>query len=152
MILVVHKLADQTEGARVPRWRVDTGERYLVNPETGAEEAWPLLGVKLAGSLGGERTEGAPDLTGASMTAVEQWEREGWVRLEGLEVTHAPGGPPEQPWRVTHTFRTAKRIIFSTLDEGNVVYQVIGNPGKYDDPESHDGKRVDWFYALKRVG
>lgn len=118
--LVVRKLADKTAGGGAP---------------------WPSAGVRL---------ESIPNLTRVSMRWVDENRADGWIRIEGEKIVHAPAGPPQRPWARSHTFITADRIIFDTVD-GEVVYDVVHNPGKYDDTSDPSGKRVDHFFELRRV-
>jgi len=113
------KLADKSEGRRV---RV--GDR-LVNPDTPGEdhEPWPLAGVEAVGEL--------PQAGLLSMRYVNQAVVEGWLTLEGNRIVHRPGGPPEEPYRVTHTFVQGDRIVLA-LVSGDVAYRVARNPDKYD--------------------
>jgi hypothetical protein len=95
---------------------------------------------------------------------------EGWITGTGEVVVHRPGGPPDDPWRVTHTFRH-----FDTLTIAGVEYTVTHQPDKYadydhatypddvepfmgtddtpvgeptDDIYSAGATRVDWFYGI----
>ena len=153
--LRVRKLADTTDGERVARFHPITGERMLVRLETvGADgfdytqlqpEPWPLAGIAL---------DAAPKYTRISTTKVEEGRREGWIELEGEGVIHRPGGPPEQPWKITHTFAQAETIVLKTVD-GDVRYRVTQNPDKWPDEKNGDlgfGGDVRWFYELEREG
>jgi len=113
---------------------------------------WPLAGVRLEGEL--------PDECGVSTRFVAAGRVEGWIDVEGEQVVHRPGGPPEEPWRVTHTFVQADVIIFRFLD-GDVRYRVTHQPDKYvdsdDDTEPVTDEvyaagqtKVDFFYWLER--
>lgn len=139
-VLTVRKLADKTTGERVVRFDPATGEKRLVNPDTPGDEhePWPLAGVQI---------EDPPDETTASTTFVNAGVAEGWIDLVGSRVQHAPGGPPADQWRVTHTFIEADRLVFHTVD-GDLVYDVVANPGK---DFAQDPMVVRWYYELKRV-
>jgi hypothetical protein len=141
--LRIRKLADRSEGERVYRYNPDTGERSLVNPETNLHEPWPFLGIQIEGD--------APKKCMIPTSFAFKGQAEGWLTLEGLSMAHAPGGPPEDPWRVTHSFAQADKIILHTVD-GDVVYNVVHNPDKYDDEKEPSGKRVDWFYRVELEG
>lgn len=153
--LQIRKLADKSDGERVRRFHPDTGEPHLVNPETGQPEPWPLLGVEPVGDL--------PKQTRVPTTWVTRGIAEGWIELENPQMVHRPGGPPEDPWRITHTFTNADAIILKTPKlESNIKFRVKHNPDKYaedgDDqtpvtPEvySDGATRVDWFYDLELV-
>lgn len=68
---------------------------------------------------------------------------EGYITGENEVIMHWPGGPPEDPWRVTHTAATYTKLTFHTID-GDVDYAVVRNPGK------HDGEML-WSYLADRV-
>jgi hypothetical protein len=163
--LQIHKLADDSVGERVVRYDQETGERLLVNPRTGQPEPWPLKGVELLV---------APDETGISTTLLEQGRSEGWISVEGENPVVRPGGPPEDRYRVYHTFIHLDSITFHTI-HGDVKYKVVHQPDKYADslqasfPDQIDAfeadddtpvtdemykagaTRVDWWYGLKKV-
>lgn len=142
----VRKLADKSEGTRVSL-RNEVGEPILVNPETPgtAHEPWPLAGIEI---VDGPKKDSFP----TSWVALGV--SEGWIKLEGEEVVHRPGGPPENPWAVTHTFVQADAIILDTVD-GEVRYEVTGQPDKYPDEKDDSGNGfggyVNWFYEVERV-
>ena len=169
--LQIRKLADTSEGTRVLGFDPFTGEKRLINPETGAPEPWPLLGVEIVGD--------APERTHVPTGWVQKGAAEGWLVLENPQPVHRPGGPPEDLWRLTHTFVHADAIIIRTLD-GDVRYKVTKQPDKYaDDSTVEDGgrkledglkftpntldpdtevtgdlyaagqTRIDWFYELE---
>jgi hypothetical protein len=144
------RLADYSDGStRVHRYDPVTGERYLVNPQTNMAEPWPLLGVTVEGDI--------PKLDKIPMDYVSRAVAEGWAEWANYRTVHKPGGPPEDPWLVTHTFYQADRITFHVLlpDKGqwaegvdlvkrDLVYNVVGQPDKYED-------RVDWTFTLELV-
>jgi hypothetical protein len=149
--LRVRKLADYSVGTRVRRFNPDTGEPHLVNPETGQPEPWPLLGLEIEGE--------PPSECSVPTSWVTRGSAEGWLEVVKPSVVHRPGGPPEDPWRVTHTFPHAEAIILKCLD-GDVRYDVVRQPDKYTsahksagpvdssgDPD-HD---VRWYFDLKLV-
>jgi hypothetical protein len=86
---------------------------------------------------------------------------QGYIVGEDEQVVHRPGGPPHDPWRITHTFRH-----FSHLVIAGVRYVVIHQPDKYADPGDDDtpvgepdgdiystgATRVDWFYGIELEG
>ena len=94
-----------------------------------------------------------------STTFVQQGIGEGWIEGVGGQLIHRPGGPPEDLWRVTHTFGHYDRLVLKTLD-GDFVYDVIRQPDKYvtgddeakvtPDLYANGETQVDWFYDLKR--
>lgn len=143
-VLRIRKLADKSVGRREVTHDRETGEPHLYDPDTPGydHEPWPLAGIKIEGD--------APALTRVPMKFVDTARAEGWIRLEGEKITHAPAGPPGRPWSRTHTFITGDRVVIVTVD-GDVVYDVTHNPGKYDDPNEMSGKRVDYFFELRRV-
>lgn len=162
--LVLRKLADRSEGERVERLRVppsavrsdggdliidpSAAQRFMLNPDTpGYEhEPWPTAGM---------RFEGEPETHARIPTStVAVGVEEGWISLEGERVVHRPGGPPENPWKVTHTFRHADAIVLHMVD-GDYRYRVVENPDKWperkdDDPSYPDGLGfggdVRWYY------
>jgi hypothetical protein len=164
--LVIRKLADQSSGTREFRYDPNTGERHLYNPATGQPEPWPFAGIKL---------EEAPPCISISTGLIDRARAEGWVEVENERVVHRPGGPPNDQWRVTHTFRQYDILVFHTVD-GDVRYRVTHQPDKYAvvreetvnedkgyvrqiiDPEADvtpdiyaAGKtRVDWYYIALR--
>lgn len=170
--LSIRKLADTSEGTRVPRFDPVTGERLLVNPETNAVEPWPLAGIEIVGD--------APSYTHVGTSWVAKGKAEGWITLEGEEIVHRPSGPSDNVWGApAHTFVQAEALIIHTVD-GDVRYKVVHQPDKYADNAVYvnDGKktenglqytansysdetkvtdehyangqtRVDWFYGLE---
>ena len=68
---------------------------------------------------------------------------EGWIDASDPGVEHASGGPPEDPWRVTHTFLTYSKFVFKCI-VSPVTYKVVGQPGK-------DEQGVRWYYECERV-
>jgi hypothetical protein len=142
-------VADRSQGERVRRFHPETGEPHLVNPETGQPEPWPLQGLEIDGEL--------PHECAVPTRWVTRGKVEGWLEVEGERVAHRPGGPPEEPWRVTHTFPQADAIILKCVT-GDVRYKVVGQPDKYE----HDGADAEpvetsgdpdhavyWSYHLK---
>jgi hypothetical protein len=150
--LRIRKLADRSEGTRIPGFNPITGERVLINPETNLPEPWPLLGVEI---------EGTPETATIPTRVINRGVAEGWIELENPRPAHRPGGPPEEPWRVTHTFIHADVIIFKTPDgEDNVRYAIVHQPDKYADPGDDEtpvtpeifnagDTRVDWYYVVE---
>lgn len=145
--LRIRKLADTSVGERVVRYDPDTGEKYLANPATGQREPWPLKGVQIVGEPGA--------LVVFSTGLVARGRREGWIRLEGEQPAHRPGGPDDDRWRVSHTFLHADVIVILAVD-GEVRYRVVHQPDKYaedddatevtDDVYKSGKTRVDHFY------
>lgn len=138
-ILTIHKVADKSQGTRIIRFDPETGNKKLVNPETPGDghEPWPLEGIEI---------KDPPTETGVSTAIVATGRAEGWLELVGESVEHRSGGPDHNPWAVTHTFVTAEKLVFKTLN-GDVVYQVTRNPGKYG---TADGStEVFWDYQLE---
>jgi hypothetical protein len=130
-ILRVRKLADRSQ----PRAEFDpvTGERLTeIQP-------WPLLGVSIEG-------DSPPEVTTAGENWVAVAIREGWAVAEGGQVVHRPGGPADDPWAKTHTFRQYDAIVFKTVN-GDVRYRVTHQPDKYADPGHDDTPVTDTAYA-----
>jgi hypothetical protein len=142
-------LAQELPGAPVGHWPVDTRKGVMGVEHVGE----PVAYAELATSL------------------VSRGIAEEWIIPEAEEVVHRPGGPPDDPWRVTHTFRH-----FTHLTVAGVEYRVVHQPDKYadygeatypDDVEPFladddtavgepDGEiysagatRVDWFYGVE---
>lgn len=150
----VRKLADKSSGERIKRFDPVTGEAYLADPEkwdlddqsTHVATPWPSLGVVIEGDL--------PQRTALNTGFVSKAVSEGWAELEGRTVVHRPGGPEDDPWRVTHTFVQADAIVFHLVD-GDVRYNIVENPDKF--PESKNdfdegfGGDVKHFFVLELV-
>lgn len=141
--LVIRKLANTSEGERVKGFHPFTGGATLINPVTANPEPWPLAGVTAVGEV--------PKLCKLPMKLVAQWENEGWAVTEGTRIVHAPGGPQEDPWRVTHTFVEMDALTLNFAD-GAVRYRVTHQPGKHADPSELSGYRIDWFYVMRKEG
>lgn len=152
--LVLQKLADKSSGERVIRHHPVTGERMLVKPSTIAApgfdyeqmvgEPWPLAGVEPFGEL--------PERCIVSMGYVEKGVAEGWATLLGEKIVHRSGGPAEQPWRVTHTFKHGDELVLHLI-AGDVVYRIVENPDKWPEHKDGDtgfGGEVRWTYVLER--
>lgn len=153
---MIRKLADKTVGERQVRFVVRNPsvgadgsvlidpadlERVLWNPATpGSEhEPWPLAGVELVDP---------PQYARIPQGTLMLWKGEGWAELENERYVHRPGGPPEEPFRVTHSFVHADRIVLHTVD-GDVSYRVLESPDKWPaekDGELGFGGEVRWFY------
>lgn len=158
--LRVRKLADTSEGERVVRFDQRTGEKILVNPanvdpdgQIGGEhhEPWPLLGLAIEGD--------APRVCRVPTSFVVRGQGEGWLELENARMEFRPGGPPEDPYRVTHAFTHADALVLKCVD-GDVRYSITHQPDKYADEGTDKtpvtdlvyaagDTRVDWFYDLK---
>lgn len=119
--LEIRKVADKSDGERVVRFHPESGNRYLADPNTLEPKPWPLKGVELLSH---------PNHTHISQSLVQSGMAEDWIELRGLRLVHRPGGPPEDQWRITHTFFHADEIVFKCLD-GDVVYSVTRQPDKY---------------------
>lgn len=135
--LRLRKVADTSAGEEVVVLDPETGARrsMILKPEGREDEPWPLLGVQFEGE--------PPEAARVPTSTIDLGVAEGWVELEGEHVVHRPGGPPEAPYRVTHSFRQADVIIFRFLD-GDHRYRVVHQPDKYSDG------RVDWYYDIER--
>lgn len=120
--LTLRKLADK----RGPEPARDSAGKLI--------EPWPLLGVI--------PVEDLPGYAVLPTDFVANAVAEGWARLEDEQVVARPGGPPEDPFRVVHTFRQASAIVFSFLD-GVVRYRVEQQPDKAATGE------VNWFYLAR---
>lgn len=152
--LMLRKLADKSVGTRVPMLD-GNGARILVNPDTPGEdhEPWPLVGVKIL-------DDPLPDSCRLSTNLVEQGIHEGWMTVEGDEMVHRPGGPPGNPWRLTHSLRHIDALVIHSV-HGDIRYEVTRQPDKYVEDGSDkkvtdeiykDGRTiVDKFYDLKLV-
>lgn len=161
-VLQVRKLADHSTERRVKRFDPVTGAPILVNPATSdpndpakagewRHEPWPLAGVEVVGE--------PPKECRVPTTWVLMGRREGWIELEGEQVVHRPGGPPDEPWRVTHTFVQGDVLVLKCVD-GDVRYRITRQPDKYveggkdtdevtEEVYAAGETQVDWFYNLK---
>lgn len=150
--LKIRKLADKSSGDRVRRFDPVTGNGYLTDPatwdladrSTWLEVPWPLAGITVEGD--------APKVTRVPASFVTKGMREGWLELEGYRVVHRPGGPPDDPWRVTHTFVQGDTLVLHTVD-GDVRYRVVESPDKWPAEKNENdegfGGEVRWFFDLK---
>jgi len=148
----VRKLADKSSGVRERRYDPVTGDSYLVDPanwdlddkSTWVHTPWPSPGVVIEGEI--------PKKTALNTGFVNKAVSEGWAELENRRVVHRPGGPEDDPWRVTHTFVQADSIVFHFLD-GDVKYNVVDNPDKWpvnkNDFDEGFGGNVRWFYVAE---
>lgn len=141
-MLSVRKLADKSEGTRIRMYDEMTGDAKLVNPDTPGtdHEPWPLAGVQVEGEC--------PDACRVPMSFVQKGKQEGWIELEGETVQFRPGGPADDPWRVTHTFLQAEKVVLKTVD-GDVRFHVTANPDKHGQAGDPDAE-VRWFFDLER--
>lgn len=145
--LVLRKLADRSKGTRLVRYDEQSGQKYLLNPHTNQREGWPLLGVRI------ENEGGPPEEIRISTGKVAEGRREGWIEAEGETPVVRSGGPPEDPWRDSHTFIHLDAVTFKTVD-GDFRYEVVVNPDKW--PKEKDGNaghggEVLHFYDLRRA-
>lgn len=112
---------------------------------------WPIAGLRIEGD--------APNACTLPTTFVSKRKADGVLTLDGERVVHRPGGPPEDLWRVTHTFVHADAIVLHTVD-GDVRYRVTHQPDKYvdggadqdavtDELYAAGETRVDWFYGVE---
>lgn len=148
----VRKLADKSSGVREKRFDPQTGDPYLVDPaewdaddpSTHVAKPWPSLGVVVEGEL--------PKKTALNTGFVNKAVSEGWAELEGRSIVHRPGGPPEDPWRVTHTFVQADAIVFHFADK-DVKYNVVESPDKFPEEKNEFdegfGGDVRWMFVLE---
>lgn len=149
--LRVRKLADRSAGERVTRYDPETGQSYQADPEvwnrsdpeTWIASPWPFAGLKI---------EEAPKRCEIPTSFVERGLVEGWLSIKAPRMVHRPGGPPEQPWAVTHTFRHGETLVLHAVD-GDVRYTVVENPDKWpaskNDRDEGFGGDVRWFYDVK---
>jgi hypothetical protein len=135
------------EGLRI-RKRAERSADFVVHKRADGSLdhglPWPLAGIEIVGK--------PPKETYVPNTWVNKAAAEGWLTLEGEQMVHRPGGPPEEPWRVTHTFRHADALVLHTAD-GDVRYKVVENPDKWpntkNDKDEGFGGEVRWVYRLK---
>lgn len=130
--LSVRKLADKS-GA-VEQYDHSTRETRLVNPNGGA---WPLLGVAFI--------ETPPKNARIPMSWVSRGIREGWIKTEGDRAVKALGAPPQGKGQ--HVFFNTDYIIILDV-EGPTRYEVVQQPGKYDDA---GGAVCNWFFDARLV-
>ena len=141
--LRVRKLADKS--VPVARFDPTTGEP-LANPEPYA-----FAGLRI------ENEGGAPTLTSVGITFIDRGIAEGWLSVQGETVVHRAGGPADNKWALTHTFRHFERIVLHTVD-GDVTYAVVHQADKYaadgyeqptDAQYAAGDTRVDHFVVLE---
>lgn len=158
--LRLRKLADKSEDA--------VRAHPMEHPDK-----WPLAGIDLVDQ--GGKSADPPSECRVPTSLVDKGRAEGWIEVEGEQVHHRPGGPPDDLWRVTHTFKHYDAIVLKTHDgRDDVRYKVLHQPDKYLDtteytdlePTPHTTAkedaasvtdehyaaghtRVDWFYDLK---
>lgn len=144
--LTIRKVADRGSEQRVVRYDAETGARLLVDPSTAdladpsswQHSPWPLAGI--------EFVDKPPRKCRVPSSFISRGLSEGWIETEGLEPAHRPGGPPEDPWRVTHTFTHYDTITFKCID-GDVRYRVVRQPDKYAAGKPDNAKVTDEIYA-----
>ncbi len=159
----VRHLADKSSGKRVKGFNPETGDKYLVNPNNdNKREGWPSKGYKFDSEV--HKQAEIPTQT------LERWERDGFVQLIGKQLVTFPGGPPDDPWRLTaadgrtlvHNVVQCNEVIFTCHDGTSYRYHVAHNPGKYyvmdDLPVIEDMDRygdeetyMDNFYHVERI-
>jgi hypothetical protein len=145
--LRIRKLADRSEGERVPVYDPETGDSWLTDPATeGTDpEPWPLAGIELIG--------GAPKRVTVPTKVIWKGVSEGWIEVEEETLVHRSGGPPEDAWRLTHTFRHIDAFTIDTVD-GPVRYEVTQQPDKWPDEKDGDagfGGDVRHVYVARLV-
>lgn len=157
--LVLRRLADKSGEERVVRYDSVTGESMLLDPKTcnvddpstWEHTPWPEAGIAFEGD--------PPKRARVPTSTVSRGLAEGWIEIKGLRPVHRPGGPPADPWKVTHTFSHYDTITFHTVD-GDVTYKVVRQPDKYVANKPDSAKvtdaiyaagdtAVDWFYDLE---
>jgi hypothetical protein len=151
--LQIRKLADKSVGERVTRYDPETGASYLTDPETWdradestwVEQPWPLLGIQV---------DNAPKTCEIPLKFLLRGRAEGWLTIEGEEVVHRPGGPPENPWAVTHTFVQGDVLVLHSVD-GDVRYEIVDSPDKWpaekNERDEGFGGEVRWYFKVKRI-
>jgi hypothetical protein len=167
--LRIRKLRKEDGKPRIPGYDPFTGERTLMHPETLAPLPYEMEGVEVEGEL--------PERFTVPVKLLWKWRGEGWVTLDPPDgrPVHRPGGPPDNPWAITHTFVHVDQATFDFLS-GPVTARVAHQPDKYadhseatypdqiepfkaddDTPVTADvynagATRVDWFYTFERKG
>ena len=149
--LQVRKLADKSEGERVERFNPLTGERYLADPAIWDPED-PTTHVHQPWPFGGLVVENAPKTCEIPTSFVATGLEEGWLSLENPRMVHRSGGPPTNPWTVTHSFLHGDAIVLHAVD-GDVRYKVVSNPDKWpaekNERDEGFGGEVRWYYEAK---
>lgn len=120
MGLVVRKLAVDDGLERVKRFDPLTGQPYWASPSTGEPLPKACAGVVPEG-----------DLPAALRISQKICGAEEWIELVNPRPVHKPAGPPQDPWRSTHTFVHCDELVLHLLD-GDVRYRVTRQPDKYD--------------------
>lgn len=144
--LTIRKLADMSSGERLRRFDEETGESYLLNPQTGRREGWPLLGIVPEGDL--------PAHAIIPTSFVELGIKDGWIRVEGSRSVTRPGGPEHDPWRIDrdkgipHVFRHVDVIVLG-FTTGDVRYVVTDQPDKYHDGPAGEDRAGDQLAEVR---
>lgn len=145
-MLILRKLADKSD------------EALAAHPADHPDK-YPSLGLDIVDGRG--RTADPPKLTRVSTGVIDALRAAGDIEVVGENVVHRPGGPTDDLWRVTHTFKHYDEIVFKTHDgRPDVRYGVVHQPDKYVDSDSDSDEvtdehyangqtRVDWFYDLE---
>jgi hypothetical protein len=142
------KLADESGGPAA--FAAERGPQVL-GEQSSPVDHWPLAGVEIVGD--------PPQEANLPMDYVRRAVAEGWMVGDGENVVHRPGGPPQDKWRVTHTFVHYDTITVKTTT-GDLRYRVAHQPDKYagsggdrakvtDERYAAGETRVDWFYTVR---
>lgn len=124
--LTIRKHRVEDHRPRIAGYDPLSGEKTLINPLTYEPMPYELAGVDIEGEL--------PERFTVPTKLLATWRAEGWVTVDPPEgrPAHRPGGPPEDPWRVAHTFIHYDQATFNFLS-GPVTARVIHQPDKYAD-------------------
>jgi hypothetical protein len=151
-ILRVRKLADRSV-ERLRRVDPESGDTYLINPDTGAREGYPLAGVRFE--------DGPPAKTSVSQNWLLSAEGEGWAELFAKQTVMRTQGPPDAPVspdNPPHVFVQASEVLFHTVD-GDFRYTVTRSPDKWPDEKDEEaelepgfGGEVSWIFELELQG
>lgn len=88
-------------------------------------------------------------------------QRESWIQLVNPQAVVKPGGPADDPYRLTHTFLHADALVLHT-ETGDFRYRVVRQPDKYSGVIEDGGEPTDatgdpraevrWFYDADLEG
>lgn len=141
------KLAVDDGLERVRRYDPITGEPFWAAPSTGEPLPKEVAGVVFD-------MDAEPTVIALSTKYVGA---EPWIELVNARPVFKPAGPPEDPWRGTHTFVHCDELVLHLAD-GDRRYAVTHQPDKYDDetgmPSDNAGDpttHVDHFYVAELI-
>lgn len=119
------------EPLRVRKLADKSPEAVAAHPASHPDK-YPSLGIDIVDTFG--KSVAPPKTCRVSTGWVDKLRAAGLVTLENEQVQHRPGGPPDDLWRVTHTFKHADAIVLKTQEgQPDLRYRVTHQPDKYVD-------------------